>query len=161
VRTADGHLVKGPKSDAGRRDVTTPPHLLPAVRDHLTEYAAIGRDGLLFLSRHGGHMAPSSLYRVFYPAREAAGRPDLQRDADLEEAEGGHRIDQAAPAGAGNAARAPRTITPDPGRDGWAELLTLVGSVRRLAFDRTLPPSEARGRIRDAFQDYDQQGGMQ
>jgi hypothetical protein len=43
----------------------------------------------------------------------------------------------------------------DPGRHGWAELLTLVGSVRRLAFDRTLPPSEALGRIRDAFRDYD------
>jgi hypothetical protein len=45
-----------------------------------------------------------------------------------------------------------------PGGNGWAELLTLVGSVRRLAFDRTLPPSEALGRIRDAYHDYDQQG---
>jgi hypothetical protein len=34
-------------------------------------------------------------------------------------------------------------------------LLTLVGSIRRLAFDRTLPPSEAMGRIRDAYHDYD------
>jgi hypothetical protein len=32
--------------------------------------------------------------------------------------------------------------------------------VRRLAFDRNLPPSEAMGRIRDALQDYDQQGAM-
>jgi hypothetical protein len=29
--------------------------------------------------------------------------------------------------------------------------------VRRLAFDRTLPPPEAMGRIRDAFADYDHQ----
>jgi hypothetical protein len=44
----------------------------------------------------------------------------------------------------------------EPGRHGWAELLTLVGAVRRLAFDRTLPPpAEALGRIRDAFADYD------
>jgi hypothetical protein len=28
--------------------------------------------------------------------------------------------------------------------------------VRRLAFDRSLPPSEELGRIRDAFHDYDQ-----
>ena len=34
------------------------------------------------------------------------------------------------------------------------------GAMRRLAFDRTLPPPEALGRIRDAFQDYDQQGGI-
>ncbi len=53
------------------------------------------------------------------------------------------------------------TIPPPEPRRGINELLRLVGAVRRLAFDRTLPPSEALGRIRDAFQDYDQQGGMQ
>ena len=47
------------------------------------------------------------------------------------------------------------------GSHGWAELLTLVGAGRRLAFDRTLPPAEALGRIRDAYHAYDQQGGMQ
>ena len=44
------------------------------------------------------------------------------------------------------------------GHHTWAELLRLVGVVR--AFDRTLPASEALGRIRDVFQDYDQQGAM-
>jgi hypothetical protein len=49
------------------------------------------------------------------------------------------------------------TLPPhEPGRHGWAELLTLVGAVRRLAFDRSLPPPEALGRIRDAYQDYDE-----
>jgi hypothetical protein len=43
---------------------------------------------------------------------------------------------------------------PDPGRHGIAELLTLVTTVRRLAFG-TLPPIEALGRIRDAFHEYD------
>jgi hypothetical protein len=42
-------------------------------------------------------------------------------------------------------------IPPPEPRHGIAELLRLVGAVRRLAFDRTLPPSEAMGRIRDAF----------
>ena len=46
------------------------------------------------------------------------------------------------------------------GHHTWAELLQLVGAVRRLAFDRTLPPPEALGRIRDAYHDYDQQGGI-
>ena len=40
----------------------------------------------------------------------------------------------------------------------WADLLRLVGAVRRLAFDTSLPPPEALGRIRDAYRDYDQQG---
>jgi integrase len=71
-------LVKGPKSDAGRRDVTIPPHLLPAVADHVKRHAQVGAQGLLFPAGHGGHLVPSTLYRVFYPARDAAGRPDLR-----------------------------------------------------------------------------------
>jgi hypothetical protein len=47
------------------------------------------------------------------------------------------------------------TFPPPEPRHGIAELLRLVGAVRRLAFDRSLPPSEALGRIRDAFADYD------
>ena len=43
-----------------------------------------------------------------------------------------------------------------PGRHGIAELLHLVGAIRRLAFDRSLAPLEAIGRIRDAYADYDQ-----
>jgi hypothetical protein len=43
---------------------------------------------------------------------------------------------------------------PNPGHN-WSDLLRLVGAVRLLAHDRTLPPSEALGRIRDAFTDYD------
>jgi integrase len=77
VRTTDGRQVKGPKSDAGRRDVTIPPHLLPAVKDHLKRHAQVGAQGLLFPAGHGGHLVPSTLYRVFYPARDA-GRPDLR-----------------------------------------------------------------------------------
>jgi hypothetical protein len=38
---------------------------------------------------------------------------------------------------------------------GIAELLGPVGAVRRLAFDRNLPPDDALRRIRDAFADYD------
>ena len=54
------------------------------------------------------------------------------------------------------------TLPPQPpNRHGWNELLTLVGAVRLLAFDHTLPAPEALGRIRDAYQDYDQAGGIQ
>jgi hypothetical protein len=40
-------------------------------------------------------------------------------------------------------------------RTCWAEVLTLVGAVRRLAFDCTLPAVEAIGRVRDLFTEYD------
>lgn len=79
VVRADGQtIVKRPKSDAGIRDVAIPPHLLPMVREHLLKHTEPGKDGLLFPAKGGGHMAPSTLYRVFYKAREAAGRPDLR-----------------------------------------------------------------------------------
>lgn len=78
VRAAGETIVKTPKTDAGIRDVAIPPHLLPAIRDHLLKHAAPGKDGLLFPAKNGGHLAPSSLYRVFYRARLAAGRPDLR-----------------------------------------------------------------------------------
>ena len=78
IRGAGGETVKGPKSEAGRRDVAIPPHLMPAVKAHLRDHVAAGRDALLFPAASGGHMAPSALYAVYHPAREAAGRPDLR-----------------------------------------------------------------------------------
>jgi hypothetical protein len=42
-----------------------------------------------------------------------------------------------------------------PGRDGWNELLTLVGAVRRIAYDLTLEPDDQMRRIRDEFLSYD------
>ena len=78
TRAGGAVFVGDPKSDAGRRTVTIPPHLTSVLADHLERHTASDRSALLFPARHGGHMAPSSLYRVWYPAREAAGRPDLR-----------------------------------------------------------------------------------
>jgi hypothetical protein len=44
---------------------------------------------------------------------------------------------------------------PEPGRHGIAELLALVGSVRRLAYARSLAPDDAMRRIRDTLGEYD------
>jgi len=81
VVRVNGEVIVGtPKSAAGIRDVAIPPHLLPALDDHLSRYTGPGRDGLLFPSptRPDDHLASSTLYRAFYPARSAAGRPDLR-----------------------------------------------------------------------------------
>lgn len=81
VVRVDGEFIIGtPKSDAGTRDVTIPPHLLPAVKAHLADNITGGREGLLFPAAGdpSQHLAPATLYRVFYKAREAAGRPDLR-----------------------------------------------------------------------------------
>jgi integrase len=89
-------IVTTPKSEAGIRDVSIPPHLVPLVHAHLDEHAQPGPAGLLFPAVSGRHLSQSTLNgkpshqriikgRVvnegatgFCLAREAAGRPDLR-----------------------------------------------------------------------------------
>jgi integrase len=86
-------IVRGPKTDAGVRDVPIPPHLLDDVKAHLRDHTEEGRDGLLFPGRAGHHLTTSSFYgrestfrkdksthrkgHGSFEARRVAGRPDL------------------------------------------------------------------------------------
>lgn len=79
VRTKENsRTVKAPKTAAGRRVVHIPPHVVPALREHMNGLVT-GRDGLLFPSANDPtkQVAHSALNRVFLRARAAAGRPDL------------------------------------------------------------------------------------
>jgi integrase len=81
VVRVDGEFIIGPpKTDAGVRDIAIPPHLMPLVKDHLADHTGPGRDSLLFPASGdtNRHMAPATLYKVYYPARLAAGREDLR-----------------------------------------------------------------------------------
>ena len=79
VTARDGQVWVGePKSEAGRRVVTIPPHLLPGLAVHLDEHVAGGPDALMFPARSGRHLASNTLRRPWAVAREAAGRPDLR-----------------------------------------------------------------------------------
>ena len=78
VRVDGGWRIGNPKSDAGIRDVAIPPHLVASIKLHLAKVGQ-GKDALLFPAKDGvGHLQPSTLYRHFYKARVAAGRPDLR-----------------------------------------------------------------------------------
>lgn len=66
------------KSDAGTRVVHIPPHVLPAVEKHLAEHTGKEPKSLLFPAPEGGYLTPTTLYSYFYPARQAAKRPDLR-----------------------------------------------------------------------------------
>ena len=78
VRAGGKFTPTTPKSDAGVRDVAIPPHLLPTIEKHLANHVEAHRDSLLFPAGQGGHLAPATLYRQFYKARDAAGRSDLR-----------------------------------------------------------------------------------
>ena len=80
VTARRGEKFEGEPKAASSRVVTIPPHILPALRDHLREHAAWGRDGLVFPPRdpEGRFLALSTLHRVFDRAKLAAGRPDVR-----------------------------------------------------------------------------------
>jgi integrase len=79
VRVRVEMIVGPPKTDAGIRDVAISPHLIPAVEHHLEVHVGPEQDALLFPASDGKtHLHPSTLYKVWYPAREKAGRPDLR-----------------------------------------------------------------------------------
>ncbi len=72
-------IIGTPKSRAGVRDVSIPPHLLPVIKAHIQDLAGAGGERLLFPAGDGvSTMNPSTLYKVYYPARSEAGRPDLR-----------------------------------------------------------------------------------
>lgn len=75
-----GPIVGDPKSDAGKRDVVIPPHVMPAVREHLAAMPMTGRDALLFpaATDPSKHMPGRRVFDPFSRARAAAGRPDLR-----------------------------------------------------------------------------------
>lgn len=85
VRVAGGWEIGPTKSEAGIRDVTLPPHILPAIVAHL-ERMDDDKDALLFppvtgewgADRKPVRLQPSTLYRSYYKARTAAKRTDLR-----------------------------------------------------------------------------------
>lgn len=78
TRVGKDYVVGDPKTQAGARTVHIPANILPALREHMKRRVRLRPDALVFPARNGGHMAPSALYTVFYPARAKAGRPDLR-----------------------------------------------------------------------------------
>jgi integrase len=76
VRTSEGFIVGTPKAHGGAIEIPAP--LVPEIEHHLSRFVADDPEALLFPARGGGHMAPSTLYKPFYRARTAIGRPELR-----------------------------------------------------------------------------------
>jgi integrase len=71
--------IGAPKSAAGIRDVAIPPHLVPAVRQHLQDHVGWGKDALLFSIANGQQIGRGGAFQKHWErARKAAGRDDLR-----------------------------------------------------------------------------------
>lgn len=83
VRTA-AERIKGSyepgstKTEASVRDVSIPPHIIPAIEQHLDRYVGTAKNSRVFPTKNGGLLRSSTFYRHWYRARAAAGRDDLR-----------------------------------------------------------------------------------
>lgn len=72
-------VEKGPKSEAGERRISIPPHIVPPIEEHLSRFVAPGPGAHLFVgAREGRPLSPSVLYRHWNRARQFVGRPMLR-----------------------------------------------------------------------------------
>lgn len=79
VTYRDGRFYVGePKTRAGIRDITVPPHIRPVIVAHLKTHVGKAGDSLLFAAADGNHLR-ADLYRTHWEkARKAVGKPNLR-----------------------------------------------------------------------------------
>jgi integrase len=71
---SDGTLVLGPpKTDAGRRTVALPDVILPEIEAHLSDFAAPGKNGLVFSGGEDKPLNRKTFYRAWNHATESVG----------------------------------------------------------------------------------------
>ena len=73
-------MVGTPKSAAGTRQVAVPPHIVPALQQHLDAHVRPGADALLFPSVRDPqkHLQPTVIHQSWRKARAKAGHEDLR-----------------------------------------------------------------------------------
>ena len=64
-----------PKTDAGKRTVAIPPHVLPVLAEHMTSWAGPSR---VFIGRDGRPMRGDAIRQAFDRARRSAGMPGFR-----------------------------------------------------------------------------------
>ncbi|HEX3426928.1 MAG TPA: site-specific integrase [Acidimicrobiales bacterium] len=74
----DGTLIFGPpETEAGRRLIAIPPHVVPEIEAHLEDFVAADPVALVFTGEHGGPLRPHVLQTAWDKARRATGQERL------------------------------------------------------------------------------------
>lgn len=66
-------LIKGPKSEAGKRRVSVPSVVMADLRRHVETYSEAGPDGLVFVGAEGGRLRRRNFHRLWTKALEDVG----------------------------------------------------------------------------------------
>ena len=110
---------KDPKSEAGKRPVTVPPHVMEHLRDHAKLYAG---EEFFFVGRDGQRMRGNTVYQAFVRARKKVGVSisfhDLRHTGQsLAAASGANLVDLRTRLGHSTTAAAQRYLHTVDGRD--------------------------------------------
>ena len=77
--TVDNRLVVGnPKTDAGVRDVTVPPHVAEMLREHMTKHTGRGPEAFLFTTTRGRRLSTTAFTKSVKAGFAAVGKPDMR-----------------------------------------------------------------------------------
>lgn len=72
-------LVTGkPKSDAGVRDVTVPPHVAKVLTAHMKKFTDAGPEALVFTTTHGTRLTAGTFTKPFKAAVASVGKPEVR-----------------------------------------------------------------------------------
>jgi integrase len=75
----DSKLVVGPpKTDAGIRDVTVPPHVAEQLREHMQKYTGRGPEAFVFTTTRGQRLSTTAFTKVVKNGFAAVGKPDMR-----------------------------------------------------------------------------------
>ncbi len=83
VELGSSAYVGPPKSDAGRRTVRIPPHLIPEVEWHLEKYVPRAPDAMVFTGPRGGTVRRNNFHQTWHRARLAAQVSQIDSTPDV------------------------------------------------------------------------------
>jgi integrase len=73
-----GLVVGRPKTDAGIRDVTVPPHVAEILREHMKAHTGKGPESLVFTTTRGLRLSQTAFTKAVKKGFAAVGKPDMR-----------------------------------------------------------------------------------
>lgn len=71
-------VVGRPKTDAGIRDVTVPPHIAEILRNHMENYTGSGPEAFVFTTTRGQRLSQTAFTKSVKNGFAAVGKPDMR-----------------------------------------------------------------------------------
>lgn len=78
TRVGNKLVVGRPKTDAGIRDVTVPPHVAEQLREHMGEYTGKGPESFVFTTTRGKRLSTTAFTKAVKKGFGEVGKPDMR-----------------------------------------------------------------------------------